>query len=416
MDFHRNYRFFRLFFFFACLLVAPLEAIEKPTGVFASAGSLEDDIYDHPSLNGVFIRVPWYILETHPGIFDFTNLDRQVEKVESEGKRWSLGILGGGLGSPDWLIDELDAPFIEYSFRRVSGYRLPLFWDDTVQARLAILAKALAGRYKHHEALSLVYVTQMTANGIEGHLQGVNMSDLVAKGYTDDRWVGAAKAASRSFAAAFMSKPIAFELHEINGGIEVPMRIINDLWNEPGLEQRVGAAMWWLSGSSDYQPGLIAALTLFPGDIYGQVIARSDQPERFGDNNYQTVFSQAKAIGIRYIEPWEFDFKTGADSANGAWDENLADFNAWSAANYPGASGITGQFGPPKVSVVGNNAVFRWLAIEGETYTVRRSSNLVLWEVVESKLATDSEWQTFEDISVVSSEDANTNFYRVTQD
>jgi hypothetical protein len=272
--------------------------------------------------------------------------------VTSHGKPYSLAIGAGGPGTPSWLLDTLGAPFIDYSFRG-TPMRLPLFWHPVVQERLGLLAAHLAREFGSDPLLKLVYVSQMTANGIEGHLNGVDMGALVRAGYTDDLWVEAALGAIESFAIAFRSKPLAFEVHEVNGGATVPRRILDALLAEARFGGRVGGAIWWLSGRTDYQAALLDVLAGFRGDLYGQLIGRSDEGYRFANSDYRTAFSQAKELGIRYLEPWEYDFGTGTGTANGTWDELLHDFNTWadsssapratwlvaSSARAPGAGG-----------------------------------------------------------------------------
>ena len=351
--------------------------VEKPLGTFASSGALDPTIYDHPDLRGVLVRVSWADIEPTPGVFNFTKILQQADAAEAEGKKWSLAVIGGGPGSPDWLTDDLGAPSIGYSFRGEPGYVLPLFWDAGVQLRIDGLARALGGQFDGRAGLALVYVTQMTSNGIEGHLQGVTMSTLVAAGYTDQRWIDAGKQAARGFAAAFPNKPVAFEVHEVNGSEAVPMAIIDGLWNDPALDHRVGAAMWWISGKISYQPDLVAALTAFSGDIYGQVIGRSDQPERFEGGDYSSMFAQAKEIGIRYLEPWEFDFKTGPNGANGSWDGNLAEFNAWADVAY-GSDAIRET--RLRCQLADGGLQLGWEGIAGHTYKVECSGDLADWE------------------------------------
>jgi hypothetical protein len=312
--------------------VNSIQAIEKPTGTFSSSGVMQPSIYTNPELRGVLIRARWSSLEPTPGVFDFSQLNTQVKAAKENGVHWSLAVAGGSVQSPAWLIDQLNAPYIDTTFRGKNGYRLPLYWDPIVQERLSILAERLAAQYQHDDHLALVYVTQMTSNGIEGHLNGVDMTTFRRAGYTDDKWVEASKQASKSFATAFKHTAIAIEVHEINRSADVPARIIYDLWNDETLEHRVGAAMWWLSGKTSYQTKLIAVLTSYPGDIYAQVIGRSDQTRRFQDGDYTTVFKQAKAIGIRYIEPWEYEFHNEKRSAHGQWNEAMANFNTWADA------------------------------------------------------------------------------------
>ncbi len=233
----------------ALLAYLPVEAatIEKPIGTFASAGALSEAIYKNPNLRGVLIRGRWSQVEPSPGVFDFSSIRQQVDRVKSHGKYYSLAIAG-------------------------------------------------------------------------------------------DRWVQAVEQAARSFASAFPNKAIAVEVHEIDQSASAAERIINDLWNDLSLAQRVGAAMWWISGKTTYQPNLIQVLKDYSGDIYGQVIGRSDQVDRFRNKDYRTVFSQAKEIGLRYIEPWDYEFRTGTNSANGAWDALFGDFNAWAGATFGGTS------------------------------------------------------------------------------
>jgi hypothetical protein len=469
-------------------LAPPVFAITKPTGTFSSSAAGSSGIYANPNLRGVLIRASWLDIEPTPGIFNFTSIATQVANAKANGKPWSLAVIGGGTGSPAWLTDPvgsggLGAPFMTYSFRGVPGYKLPLFWNSIVQTRLTQLANALAAQYNNDPDLKLVYVTQMTANGIEGHLQGVTMSTLIAAG--DDRdgdsdvdaadfqiaWVEASKRAAHSFADAFSNKAIAFEVHDVNGTASIPETIINDLWNDPTLEQRVGAAMWWISGKTSYQPALITVLSNFPGDIYGQVIGKSGEgpwlantsyslgtfrmpvnppatnrlryevttagisggteptwtttlnatvtdgtvvwtcrDSRFQNGDYATVFTQAKAIGMRYIEPWEWEFKYGFNSANGEWDAVLADFNAWAEATF----GNT----PPAITAQHQNGhiLLTWSAPVGGLYQVEWSPDLAQWfSVGTPTLATGSSMTWTDDGTQTGSPPASETkrFYRL---
>ncbi len=281
-----------LFCLAAFSIALPASAIEKPIGTFSSSGGSGTGIYTNPNLRGVLIRTSWKDLEPTNGNFVFPSaLTTEINTAESNGVSWSLAVAGGGTGSPAWLTDPvsqggLGAPYILYSFRGVSGYKLPLFWNSIVQTQLQQLATRLAQEYNNNPNLKLVYVTQMTANGIEGHLQGVSQTDLNNAGYTDALWITAGKDASKSFANAFTNKAVAFEVHEINGGTTVPSTIINDLWNDATLGQRVGAGMWWISGKTTYQPNLITVLTNFPGDIYGQIIGKSGEGPWTANTNF----------------------------------------------------------------------------------------------------------------------------------
>jgi len=63
---------------------------------------------------------------------------------------------------------------------------------------------------------------------------------------------------------AFNNKALAFEVHDLFNSSVPASSIINSLWNDNTLTGRVGAAMWWISGNTTYQPGLITVLENFP--------------------------------------------------------------------------------------------------------------------------------------------------------
>ncbi|MBU1679637.1 MAG: T9SS type A sorting domain-containing protein [Bacteroidetes bacterium] len=320
----------RFFFPFALIIVVSVQymfaqstEIFKPHGCFSSSGATQADVLSHPGCRGVLISTLWKTIEPAPGKFDFTILKNSINVVKSYGKKWSLAVASGGTGSPTWLFDSLRVPYVNYSFRGVPGYKLPLFWDNTVQHRLTILAEALGKEFANDTSLALVYVTQMTANGNEGHLNGINMDSMRLAGFTPEKWIASVEYVAKIYASAFPNKALAVEVHEIDNSSEIPKNIINDLWNDASLQHRVGAAMWWVSGKTTYQSTLIQVLKEFQGDIYGQVIGRSDSVSRFGNNDYSTVFSQAKEIRLRYIELWEWEYK------NHTYDYLLKDFNSW---------------------------------------------------------------------------------------
>lgn len=291
---------------------AQTQPIVKPSGIFASAGWRDRDALASPVARGILVRVPWKTIEPEPGKFDFSAIETQRSAITQAGKQWSLAILAG-INSPAWLTQTPHSALtMTLKARTRQGYeplQIPCYWDVTVQARFKVLADALAGKYNADPTLALIYVPQMTSNGIEGHFNANANSDLLKAGLTPEKYISAAKSAATTFGLAFTQKPVAIEVHEILNDASIPGKIINELWNDPKLNHRVGAAMWWISGKDTYQPNLIKVLKTYPGDIYAQVIGRSDQKHRFPDGDYTRVFSQAKELGIRYVEVWEYELK-----------------------------------------------------------------------------------------------------------
>jgi hypothetical protein len=323
--------------------------ISKPTGCFTS--TLTEQAVANPSLQGGLIRTTWAKIEPSSGTFDFSSIENSL-RLLPENKQWSLAIHGGwssidasqavqpprfSVGimqqrkpdehmSPPWLITEYRAETFPARFR---GYaiNMPKYWDPSVQRRLASMLQAVAKKYKNDEWLKLVYVPQMTSNGIEGHFNGVPAEDLLrAAGLSTGQenkfallWTQAALSAIRATASAFDNKAVAFEVHELLGSADIPILIMKEIQADPELKDQVGIGMWWLSGKTDYQPDLVQAIEEFPGDLYGQVIGRSDQTYRFPNGDYGNVFEQAKKLGMRYIEPWNYEFEK--NTCNALMDE-----------------------------------------------------------------------------------------------
>ena len=74
----------------------------------APVGATMDATWQDPAAAGVFIRLLWKDIQTKPGTddasFNFTNLDRELNKAVKNGKVYSLGIKAGDDGTPTWLF------------------------------------------------------------------------------------------------------------------------------------------------------------------------------------------------------------------------------------------------------------------------------------------------------------------------
>lgn len=298
----------------------------KPSGLYTShfKGQAINSLYNADAKGGL-VRVNWSEIEPTKGNYNFFAIEDLAEEARNSNKKWSLAVLAGP-SSPNWLYTA-GAKSLTIEFRGAKK-TVPQFWDPIVQERLAALATALAKKYNSDTSLGLVYIPQMTANGIEGHFNGTSTSSLTSQGMTADKWKSGAKGAAKSFAKQFSNKALAFEVHEVLDKYDLPMSIINDLWNDASLNQRVGAAVWWLSGRTDYQKNLLSSLKNYKGDIYAQAIASSKEPTRFLNNDFLTLFSQAKAMKMRYIELWNYEFE------NQTYNSAFSDFNTWSTNTY----------------------------------------------------------------------------------
>jgi len=293
-----------------------------PTGVFSSDSSLTSSVTRNAQISGVLVRASWSTVEPTAGNFDFSSIDNQLSLIQSTGKQWSLGIVAGP-SSPSWLYGApYNVPPLSIDFRG-STTQVPMFWDANLQSRVTLLAQAIASKYGSDSSLVLVYVPQMSANGIEGHFNGNTNTALTSQGFSEDLWVNAVNGAVKSFSDALPDKSIAIELHYILGSANAGKRIIKNITDNSSLSSHVGIATWWLSGKTTYQPDLLTAFQGFSGAKFGQLIDESSNASAFLNGDYKTAFTQAESLGIKYVEAWS------SDVALGTWDTVFADFNAW---------------------------------------------------------------------------------------
>lgn len=297
-------------------------SVNPVRGVFASAGATDSDVVGNSNVRGVLVRVFWRDLEPNPGQYNWSLIDNQISLTKSLGKKWSLAVLGGSF-APSWLYSP---PFsigsMSLTFQG-GPVTVPKFWDNGLQTRLNSLAQALSARYLIDDSLALVYLPQMTLNGVEGHFNGIADATLTGYGMTESNWANAVLSAANAFAAAFPPKPIAVELHNILSSHNAPQQIMNGISSGINADQ-IGVAVWWLSGKTTYQTNLLTAIGNFNGEVYTQLIDNSADVASFQNNDYTTAFTQAQSLGSRYIEPWDVDVELGT------WNSLFSSFNTFS--------------------------------------------------------------------------------------
>lgn len=300
----------------------PVVTVARPKGLYTSSPSTGS--LDNVACRGGLVRTEWVNLETAPGVFNWTTLDSRVATVTSRGKPWSLAVLGGTVGCPVWLSAVATQRYT-IKFRTVS-YIIAAGWDVYYLQRVQALAQALAARYGNDPLLKLVYVTQATGNGVEGHFNGNTSAELTAQGFTDTKWIDCSKAAARHFNNAFQTKSVAFEVHKILDTHTIPMQIINDLNIESG--GKIGAGIWWIKGNMLEQTGLIDALYDYPGHIYAQPIGNSTDTTKFSPaSTWLNILTQAQDLGCTYVEAWNQEFEQNTFPAE------FASYNSWCDSN-----------------------------------------------------------------------------------
>ena len=64
-----------------------------------------DATWQQPNITGAFIRLRWNEVHLGPGMFDWTAMDREIEKAVRNGKMYSLSFKAGSKGTPEWIFD-----------------------------------------------------------------------------------------------------------------------------------------------------------------------------------------------------------------------------------------------------------------------------------------------------------------------
>ena len=87
---------------------------QAPSGIFVlgpvdDRNGTSDWTWESPNVTGVFIRVLWNEVHLGPGTgdasFDFTAMDREIDKAVRNGKLYSLSFKAGKSGTPEWIFD-----------------------------------------------------------------------------------------------------------------------------------------------------------------------------------------------------------------------------------------------------------------------------------------------------------------------
>jgi hypothetical protein len=197
---------------------------------------LPDGIYRNPAAAGVYIRLVWSVVEPRRGQYDFTLLDRELDRAVAAGKRVSLSVIAGG-HAPAWLAAE-GIPTLRFDIGRGGANRacitteMGVPWDAGYQAAFAELWTALARHIRARpgawEALRIVKLTGMNRITEElripadtGRRNDVcGQQDEAARwlsvGYTPQRAVEAWTRLAEGIATAFPEQLLSLDVLERN--------------------------------------------------------------------------------------------------------------------------------------------------------------------------------------------------------
>ncbi|MFN0251194.1 MAG: hypothetical protein ACKV2T_30240 [Kofleriaceae bacterium] len=70
-----------------------------------TADAVMDATYADPAITGVFLRVNWSAVNPDEDVYDWSTIDREIDKAIANGKLYSIGVEAGGQGTPAWIFD-----------------------------------------------------------------------------------------------------------------------------------------------------------------------------------------------------------------------------------------------------------------------------------------------------------------------
>lgn len=286
-----------------------------PTGVYCSCaptlgignGSVDPNIAAKPFVKGILVRVPWRLLEPQDNAFTWSLIDDQISKANNFGKKISLGV-ENGTGIPQWLFDK-GAQQLFTTLPKNDTIAIP--WDSTYLAQWQEFVAELGNKYKNDTTITLVYITNSTANGFEMQMPFQSTPTLADAGYTDGKMIQSWKECIDAFEAAFPNHYLSNDFHPVNGSNAVADSVYNYATNTIG--NRYGANAWWWTQKN--------AKTVYPSQynitlhsaqnntFTGVQFANNGTTDsaKFGEGGMPGALQLAIDDGIFYWEIWNQD-------------------------------------------------------------------------------------------------------------
>jgi hypothetical protein len=135
-------------------------------------GETMESTWTSPNVTGVFLRLLWRDVNPAPGVYDWSNLEHEVDQAIRNGKMYTVSIGAGAKGTPEWIFDDVGGrvPKLELEDGPDDRCGAPFNLGNPTNAeyeaayfavlvKLAEFIKARNGRYR-----ALAYVKPSGAN------------------------------------------------------------------------------------------------------------------------------------------------------------------------------------------------------------------------------------------------------------
>jgi len=156
----------------------------------------------HPNNVGVSLRRTWREVNPAPGVYDWSYLDREIQKVINSGKGCTIRVLTG-VNAPNWIYSQG-----VQSFETSAGV-MPVPYDPTLMNLWGQFVRQMGLRYGHLSAVKAVHVAGPTWRSAEMHLPS-NIQNL--PGYSHQKVINAWTFSTAAFADAFPDASIVLNI------------------------------------------------------------------------------------------------------------------------------------------------------------------------------------------------------------
>jgi hypothetical protein len=168
--------------------------------IFVGAGEIRDNLIALPHFRGFQRLYSWKQLEPELGRYDFSAIERDLERLQPHGKQLVAQIQYKAFGQDQRLVPTyLTGPeFGGGVYRASSGSWNPVIWNERVGQRMLALFQALGAKFDRHPGLEAVVLPETAPSAsLETSPQpGVDA-------YTLPRYVAALKEHMQALRGAF---------------------------------------------------------------------------------------------------------------------------------------------------------------------------------------------------------------------
>ncbi len=310
-------RFLLTLSFIFSVLVISAQSYPPPSGVYCSCGptfatglgSVDPRIASQPFVKGILVRVTWDLLEPNDDQFNWVQLDTQILRANSYGKKVTLAVVNGP-NAPRWLYSS-GVPFA--SIGAPNNDTIPYPWDSTYLAEWDEMITALGNRYGSDTTITLVHITHATANGFEFFLNPINQFDWTTVGYTDSLIVDSWKKVINTFNSAFPNHYLDNDYHPIFLSSSTSSAPADSVYAyaKQAIGSRYGAfSSWWTQNNVATYPDQYDDLLESASTTFATVqVARNGTTDSalLGPGGLAGAIALAINDGICYWEVWNQD-------------------------------------------------------------------------------------------------------------